>query len=104
MGLSEVFGKPFFTWKLIAKIGFDHILTTLFEKVWSGYFLQKKVWKKIKDNADKELFLNQTMRLEKATGFSSVWMEVFKDYKEVQQRLIAGFEGTQTAYFADILC
>ncbi len=60
-------------------------------------------WKKIQDKADKELFLNQTLRLAKATGFFSVWMEVFKDFKEVQKRLIAEFEGTNTAYFSDIL-
>lgn len=59
-------------------------------------------WKNIQNKADKELFLNQTLHLAKATGFFSVWMEVFKEYKEVQKRLIAEFEGTQKAYFVDI--
>lgn len=61
-------------------------------------------WNRIKDIADKELFLNNIMRLAKATGFFSVWMEVFRDDKEVKKRLIAEFEGTRTEYFQDILC
>lgn len=51
----------------------------------------------------KELYLKQTLQLAKAKGFFSVWMGVFKEYKEVQKRLIEEFEGTKKAYFGDII-
>lgn len=60
-------------------------------------------WKKITDKTDKDLFLKQTLQLAKAKGFFSVWMEVFKEYKEVQKRLIEEFEGTKEMYFSDIM-
>lgn len=60
-------------------------------------------WKKITDKTDKDLFLKQTLQLAKAKGFFSVWMEVFKEYKEVQKRLIEEFEGTKEMYFSDVM-
>lgn len=60
-------------------------------------------WKGIKEREDKESYLKQTLRLAKSAGFFSVWMEVFKEYKDVQKRLIEEFKGTKKDYFGDIL-
>lgn len=60
-------------------------------------------WKVIKDQEDKESYLKNTMQLAKAKGFFSVWMEVFKEYKEVQKRLIEEFKGTNKSFFEDVM-
>lgn len=60
-------------------------------------------WKRIKEQEDQELYLKQTLRLARNTGFFSVWMEVFKEHKDVQKRLVEEFEGTKREYFDDIL-
>lgn len=60
-------------------------------------------WEGIKAQEDKESYLKQTLRLAKSVGFFSVWMEVFKEHKDVQKRLIEGFDGTKKDYFGDIL-
>lgn len=60
-------------------------------------------WEGIKAQEDKKSYLKQTLRLAKSVGFFSVWMEVFKEHKDVQKRLIEGFDGTKKDYFGDIL-
>lgn len=59
-------------------------------------------WKKIQTEHDKEKYLTQTERLAVALGFFSVWMEVFKNYPEVRNRLINIFPGTKAKYCDDI--
>ena len=60
-------------------------------------------WKGIKEREDKESYLKQTLRLAKSAGFFSVWMEVFKEHKDVQKRLIEEFKGIKKECFGDIL-
>ena len=57
--------------------------------------ISKEEWKKIRYTSEKELFFRQIMMLAKATGFFSVWMEIFKEDKEIVCGLINAFEGTR---------
>ena len=61
----------------------------------------KKTLEKLKDSSLRKAFLKQTEQLALATGFFSVWMEVFKDDKEVRQMLISSFKGTKKEYCKD---
>ena len=61
----------------------------------------KKTLEKLKDSSLRKAFLKQTEQLALATGFFSVWMEVFKDDKEVRQMLISSFKGTKEEYCKD---
>lgn len=54
---------------------------------------------KMKDEEDKEIYLETIIRLAKASGFFSVWMTVFEDIKSVRTRLINDFAGTRKKYF-----
>ena len=56
------------------------------------------IWEMVKETEYKKYYLNQTIKLAKAVGFFSVWMEVFSDYKEIQQKLVSAFEGTRAEY------
>lgn len=53
---------------------------------------------KIRDSKDKEEYLDLAIRLAKSGGFFSVWMEVFKDDSEIQERLITAFKGTRREF------
>lgn len=57
--------------------------------------LSREGWEEIKHTSEKELFFHQIIMLAKATGFFSVWMEIFKSDKEITSGLINAFEGTR---------
>jgi hypothetical protein len=60
-------------------------------------------WLRIKDSEDKEICLGMIRKLALASGFFSVWMEVFKEHPEVQREFVKDFVGTREEYFQDIL-
>lgn len=59
----------------------------------------KQGWDKVKKSPDREIYLQIIEKLAKASGFFSVWMEVFRDDMEVKRILISIFKGTKEAYF-----
>lgn len=58
----------------------------------------RNAWENMQHPTDKEAYLAQTIILAKATGFFSVWMDVFKDYPEATEKLIDAFKGTKKEY------
>lgn len=67
-----------------------------------NYALESKMgWDKIKKSPEKLLYLQQIEMLAKASGFFSIWMNVFKDDAEVKKMLIAAFKGTKEEYCLD---
>lgn len=62
-----------------------------------------EVWNKICMTECKEEYKNTLVCLALATGFFSVWMEVFKNIPEVQKALIGAFKGTKKEYFEYII-
>lgn len=61
----------------------------------------KDSWERVKNSSYKEDFFEQTIKLALATGFFSVWMEVFKEDTEVREGLIKAFKGTKKEYCSD---
>lgn len=61
----------------------------------------KEGWNKVKESSEKLLYLQQIEMLAKASGFFSVWMNVFKDDAEVKKMLIAAFKGTKEEWCMD---
>lgn len=51
-----------------------------------------------KENIRREIYLRQIEMLAKASGFFSVWMNVFKDDTEVKRTLVNAFKGTREEY------
>ncbi len=45
--------------------------------------------------------LNEKYLLAQASGFFSVWMDVFKDDEEAKKMLISAFKGTKAEYCLD---
>lgn len=64
--------------------------------------LSREGWEKIKHTSERELFFQQIIMLAKATGFFSVWMEIFKDDKEIMFGLVNAFEGTRKELMGEI--
>ena len=58
----------------------------------------KQGWDKVKKTSEKEIYLRQIEMLAKASGFFSVWMNVFKDDIEVKRILVNAFKGTREEY------
>lgn len=58
----------------------------------------KKGWNAVKKSSERQVYLQQIEMLAKASGFFSVWMNVFKDDMEVKQMLVAAFKGTKKEY------
>ena len=56
-------------------------------------------WIKMKENEEKESYLDLMICLAQNTGFFSTWMEVFQDDEEVRSALIKGFRGTRESIF-----
>ncbi len=50
------------------------------------------------ERAEREEYFNLMLELAKATGFFSVWMDVFQGDKAVRQGLIGAFTGTRREY------
>lgn len=65
--------------------------------------LSRKGWEEIKHTSEKELFFQQIIMLAKATGFFSVWMEIFKDDKVIVSGLINAFEGTRKELVGEMI-
>lgn len=64
-----------------------------------NYALESKAgWDKVKKSSEKMVYLQQIEMLAMASGFFSVWMNVFKDDAEVRKRLITAFKGTREEY------
>lgn len=67
-----------------------------------NYALNSKAgWDVAKQTSKKMLYLQQIEMLAKASGFFSVWMNVFKDDIEVKKALIAIFKGTKEEFCLD---
>ena len=58
-------------------------------------------WNKISVTNHKEEYKKTLIRLALATGFFSVWLEVFKDVPEIKRAFIDAFAGTNKKYFYD---
>lgn len=56
-------------------------------------------WDKISTTEHKEEYKKTLIRLALATGFFSVWLEVFKDVAEMRNAFIDAFKGTNKKYF-----
>lgn len=61
----------------------------------------KQGWDKVKKTSEKGTYLQQIEMLAKASGFFSVWMNVFKDDMEVKRILVNAFKGTREEYCFD---
>ena len=61
----------------------------------------KRGWDKVKETSEREIYLRQIEMLAKASGFFSVWMNVFKDDMEVKRILVNAFKGTREEYCLD---
>ena len=61
----------------------------------------KKGWNKVKKTSQETMYLRQIEMLAKASGFFSIWMNVFQDDMEVKKMLISAFKGTKEKYFLD---
>lgn len=61
----------------------------------------KKGWDRVKKSPEKSVYLQQIEMLAKASGFFSVWMNVFRDDMEVKKMLVAAFKGTKEEYCLD---
>lgn len=67
-----------------------------------NYALDSKAGLKLMKNPSaREAYLNQTKTLAQASGFFSVWMDVFKDDDDVKKMLISAFKGTKEEYCLD---
>ncbi len=53
------------------------------------------------NSAEQEEYFNLMLELAKATGFFSVWMDVFQGDRIVRQGLIGAFKGTRREYFEE---
>lgn len=56
-------------------------------------------WEYAKLTSTKDSYFTQIIMLAKATGFFSVWMEVFKHDEEIKNGLLDAFKGTKKEYF-----
>jgi len=92
------------TQKLVDLVGLDrvpgHPNYSSKDKRWQErktvWTLSQKYLSKYKNNrCDIETIIDLAL----AKGFWSIWMTIFKDYKEVQEALIEGFAGTNRYYF-----
>lgn len=50
------------------------------------------------NSTEREEYFNLMLELAKATGFFSVWMDVFQEDRSVRQGLIGAFVGTRREY------
>lgn len=60
---------------------------------------QLETWNKLVVTEYKEDFKKTLIHLAVATGFFSVWMEVFKEVPEIQNAFIESFKGTNKRFF-----
>lgn len=61
----------------------------------------KKGWNKVKKTSQETMYLRQIEMLAKASGFFSIWMNVFQDDMEVKKMFISAFKGTKEKYCLD---
>lgn len=67
-----------------------------------NYALDSKLgWDKVKRTPERLEYLKMIENLAKASGFFSVWMEVFKDDMEIKKMLVSVFKGTKKEYCLD---
>ena len=58
----------------------------------------RTAWEKVMNSGEREEYFNLMLELAKATGFFSVWMDVFQGDGIVRQGLIGAFKGTRREY------
>lgn len=61
----------------------------------------KKGLEMIKTPSERKMYISTIKNLALASGFFSVWMEVFQDDEEIKQILITSFQGTKEEYCKD---
>lgn len=61
----------------------------------------RTAWEKVMNSPEQEEYFNLMLELAKATGFFSVWMDVFQGDRRVRQGLIGAFKGTRGEYCED---
>lgn len=61
----------------------------------------RTAWEKVMNSGEREEYFNLMLELAKATGFFSVWMDVFQGDRIVRQGLIGAFKGTRREYFEE---
>lgn len=65
-----------------------------------NFAIQSKLgWMKMKNQEDKDTYLESIIMLAKSSGFFSVWMTVFSDIEIVRTKLLENFAGTKKEYF-----
>lgn len=58
-------------------------------------------WTNIKNESDRDAYLEIIILLAKQSGFFSTWMEVFKENEEIKTALIKAFNGTRSSVFCE---